>query len=93
MIATTNYTRHFWNSPNELQRMLLHGWVFCEHCGRKVNVEDLVEYYCPECAFLLRNKNRTKTQQECKAQKTLLHYTAPVVLSQPEGSASIVKEE
>lgn len=50
--------RSFYNSPNELQRMLQHGWVFCDSCGKKTNVEDLVEYNCPECAFRFSKKNR-----------------------------------
>lgn len=56
-------------------------------------MEDLVEYYCPECAFVLRNKNRTKMQQECESQKTLLHYTAKNNIVATERLASIVKEE
>ena len=77
--------RHFWNSPNELQRMLLHGWVSCEECGRKVHVEDLVEYYCAECAERKQKQNRMiiHPQQKCLLTFTRNEYYAP-----PEGSAS-----
>jgi hypothetical protein len=84
-ISMTSNHRHFYNSPNELQRMLLHGWIFCEECGRKVHVEDLVEYYCAECAERKQKQNRTKIylQQKCLLTLSAQEYYAP-----PEGSAS-----
>jgi hypothetical protein len=76
---------HFYSSANELQRMLQHGWVLCEFCGRKVNVEDLVEYYCAECAERKQKQNRIKTHPQ---QKCLLTFTRNEYYAPPEGSAS-----
>jgi Fe2+ or Zn2+ uptake regulation protein len=84
-ISMTSNHRHFYNNPNELQRMLLHGWIFCEECGRKVHVEDLVEYYCAECAERKQKQNRTKIHLE---QKCLLTFAAQEYYAPPEGSAS-----
>lgn len=76
---------------NELQRMLKFGWMFCEDCRRKIMVEESVDFKCPECAFLSRNKNRTKTQLECKTQKSLLDYTTNRIVSQPERFADVIE--
>ena len=78
-------TSYFYNSANELQRMLQHGWVLCEECGRKVHVEDLVEYYCAECAERKQKRNRMKIQPE---QKSLLAFAFKEYYAPPEGCAS-----
>ena len=56
----------------------------CEDCMRKVNVEDLVDYKCPECAFRLHIKSRKIRQT---FQQSLIPITNQYQYAVPEGSA------
>jgi len=51
---------------------------------RKVNVEDLVDYKCPECAFRLHIKSRKIRQT---FQQSLIPITNQYQYAVPEGSA------
>jgi len=68
----------------ELYRMMRHGWTFCEECRIKVNVEDLVDYKCPECAHRLHIKSRAVVHPE---QQPLITITPHYEYAAPEGSA------
>jgi len=73
----------------ELYRMMKHGWTFCEECRKKVMVEDLVEYKCPECALRLHIKSRAVVHPE---QQSLIPITNQYVYAEPEGCAAVMEE-
>ena len=73
----------------ELYRMMRYGWTFCEDCMRKVNVEDLVDYRCPECALRLHVQNRAVVHPE---QQPLITITPHYQYAAPEGSVVLMEE-
>lgn len=77
------------NLTNELYRMMRHGWAFCEDCRKKVNVEDLVDYKCPECALRFHVKSRSVRQS---FQEPLIPITNQYQYAVPEGSVAVMEE-
>lgn len=70
---------------NELQRMLRHGWCFCEDCRRKIEIENLVDFCCPECADRKRIKSRAVAQPK---QEHLIPIANQYQYALPEGCAA-----